>query len=78
MSLVVWKEMQGGEVSIIAGVLIASQEEVREVMVEGGDRQIVPKGCVEIRGRCGTGSSRERCCLVMGCSRRCCSQSFLG
>lgn len=74
----VWKIMQRGKISIIDKVLFASPEEVQEVMVGGGGRQIVPNGCAELTGRHGASSSRERCCLVMGCSGRCCSQSFLG
>lgn len=71
--------MQRGKISIIARVLFASPGEVQEVMVGGGGRQIVPKGCAELTGRRGAGSSGERCCLAMGCSRRCCSQTkFIG
>lgn len=78
MSLRVWKITQRGKISIIDRVLFASPEEVQEVMVGGGGRQIVPRGCAELTGRHGAGSSREKCCLVTGCFRRCCSQSFLG
>lgn len=69
--------MQRGKISIIDRMLFASPEEVQEVMVGSRGRQIVPKGCTELMGRHGAGSSRERCCLAMGCSRTLQSK-FLG
>lgn len=79
MSLRVWKIMQRGKISIINRVLFVSPEEVQEVMGGGGGRQMVPKGCAELTGRHGAGSSRDRCCLVVGCAGGRCSQTkFLG